>query len=115
MRQNFKLKAGINFGFATLLLFCSCSSVLVRNDHNDPWGAYPGLRMDAHFIAHPKQINPDLSGNPTLVWTFAAVDFPFSTAVDTLLLPIDLTMHLPKNSKTTNQSPDTVQKPHHET
>ena len=67
--------------------------------------------MDAHFIAHPKQINPDLSGNPTLVWTFAAVDFPFSTAVDTLLLPIDLTMHLPKGGKSTNQPPDTVQKP----
>lgn len=85
--------------------------MLTRNDNSDPWGAYPGVRMDAHFIAHPKQINPDLSGNPTVVWILAAVDFPFSTAADTLLLPFDLTMHMPNSGKPTNQPLNTARGP----
>jgi uncharacterized protein YceK len=47
-------------------------------------GVYPGVRNDAHFIAHREDNDmPDL-------WWFKLVDLPFSAALDTVLLPWDL-------------------------
>jgi len=102
------MKALYYFGLTTLIFCCGCSSLLTRNANNDPWGAYPGVRMDAHFIAHPTVIAPELSGNPPLIWTLAVLDFPLSAAMDTLLLPIDLTFYMPESSKHTNQPPNKV-------
>ena len=67
--------------------------------------------MDAQFIAHPTDIAPELSGNPPLIWTLSALDFPFSAVMDTLRLPIDLAFHMPKNIKDTNQPPNTALEP----
>ena len=104
------MKALYYFGLATLTFCCGCSSLLTRNVNNDPWGAYPGVRMDAGFIAHPTVIAPELSGNPPLIWTLATLDFPFSAVMDTLLLPIDLTFYMPKSSKHTKW-PNTALEP----
>ena len=84
-----------------LLLLCSgCGSLLVQ--HNSKAGPYPGARLDAHLIANKSlQFNPggshgatppeDAPGSFSPVLCFLGlIDFPFSAALDTLLLPADL-------------------------
>jgi uncharacterized protein YceK len=86
-----------------LLLLCSgCGSLLVQ--HNSNSGPYPGARLDAHLIAHPSSLefNPGGSHGATppedqapgsfspVPLFLGLIDFPFSAALDTLLLPVDL-------------------------
>jgi uncharacterized protein YceK len=50
-------------------------------------GVYPGVRLDAHWLAH---------GNETdypLTTCVGLIDMPFSAAVDTVLLPYDIFHH----------------------
>jgi uncharacterized protein YceK len=62
---------------------------------------YPGARQDARLLAHPEEIDP--AGLKVVAYPFILVDTPLSAAVDTVLLPLDLTR--PK----TNAPPQTKQ------
>jgi uncharacterized protein YceK len=81
------------------LLVCSgCGSLLVQ--HNSKAGPYPGTRLDAHSIAHPSFDGISLGGHSDpkssggsfspVALVGGIIDLPFSAALDTLLLPVDL-------------------------
>jgi uncharacterized protein YceK len=69
-------------------------------------GIYAGVRADAGLIAHPNNVGDAVVGSipPALVVTCCVIDLPLSLALDTALLPIDLTYHKPK--KEASPDPD---------
>jgi uncharacterized protein YceK len=93
-------------GFASLLaaatvLSAGCTSIIERNFRSDPRIAYhdrfypgtqkivrtlPSFAPDA--VKHPFNVNPHGEGG-LMYLLFGVVDFPFSLALDTLLLPAD--------------------------
>jgi len=90
-------------GILALALFCTgCASIWTHADPDpDRAGVYPGARQDARLLAHPEEIDP--AGLKVVAYPFILVDTPLSAAVDTVLLPLDLTR--PK----TNAPPQTKQ------
>jgi uncharacterized protein YceK len=58
-----------------------CGSIAGRGDSMFYPGVYPGVRCDIYNLAHP-----EAGDMPQLRW-FAIPDFPFSAALDTVLLP----------------------------
>ena len=58
---------------------------------NEETKPYPGVRSDAELLAHPTGV-----GVPAVAAVACGViDLPLSAALDTLLLPIDLTYRKP--------------------
>ena len=79
-----------------LALCCSCTSIRSHTrQSSDSKGAYSGVQGDARLLAHPNSLNDSVTGHvsPALVVPYSIVDLPLSVALDTLLLPIDLTYH----------------------
>jgi uncharacterized protein YceK len=75
---------------SALLLCSGCTSVFTHTTTRKEVGAYPGVRADAHLLAHPRSIRkPPI--HPAVAVTYSLLDFPFSAVFDTLVLPIDLT------------------------
>ena len=75
------------FSFLLGLLALSgsgCASIGGRGDSRFYPGVYPGVRNHAYYFAHPEE-----SDRPSL-WWLGIIDFPFSAALDTALLPWDL-------------------------
>ncbi len=58
-------------------------------------GPYPGVRADVDAIAHPSGDLPELS-------KILILDFPFSAALDTVVLPWDLSCWAYNNKGQTN-------------
>jgi len=81
-------------------LCTGCASVLTHTQKEpEGKGPYSGVRIDGWLIAHPFPKQPEWRIHPALVVTFSVVDMPLSFALDTVLLPIDLTYD-PKADKT---------------
>jgi uncharacterized protein YceK len=68
----------------TAVLGSGCGSIGGRSRSAYYPGVYPGARCDVEFIVHHE--GKDMSE----LWPLAVIDFPFSAAVDTVLLPWDL-------------------------
>src|SRR5690242_16333295 len=83
-----KVKSAVKFfmWWIPLCACCGCSSFLMHTGSGE--GVYQGARMDANLIAHPRTF-PFLP--PQLTVPLAVIDIAPSAALDTLLLPIDLT------------------------
>lgn len=77
------------------LFFCpGCGSLSSHTQQDDRGkGPYSGVRADAWCLSHPNRIGDAVIGHvsPALVVPCCIIDLPLSAAVDTLLLPIDLT------------------------
>ena len=77
-----------------LALCCGCTSIGTHTQQSsDGKGAYSGVRGDTQLLAHPDSIDDSVIGHvsPALVVPYSIIDLPLSAALDTLLLPIDLT------------------------
>ena len=82
-----------------LCMCCGCTSLYLHTDP-EPWGksvtrVYPGLTSDATLVVHPNVINSDWYTPPPIIVIYGLLDFAPSGALDTLLLPIDLTWKKP--------------------
>jgi uncharacterized protein YceK len=102
MKRRWKLLIASGMALAT----CSGCSSLTAHIPNKAPGIYAGVRQNFQMVIHPGRIDAgpyagmiDVSGSP-IVWlyfvTYGTIGLPFETAVDTLLLPIDLTYHEPQ-------------------
>ena len=75
------LAAGISSVFGS-----GCASVMGHKPAEEVPKPYPGVRMDAEQVGHPNG-----RGVPAVpVVIMSVIDMPFSAALDTVLLPIDL-------------------------
>jgi uncharacterized protein YceK len=73
-----------------LLTCTSCGSLFSHTTTKKEVGPYPGVRDDVYLLAHPRSIRePPI--HPAVVVPVSIIDIPLSAALDTLLLPIDLT------------------------
>lgn len=71
-----------------------CGSLFTHTTTKKEVGLYPGVRTDADSLAHPNSIRkPPV--HPAIVVPASVIDLPLSAALDTLLLPIDLTYREP--------------------
>ena len=78
----------IIFSAGTLLI--GCASIARHTETPNEVGPYAGVRADAHLLANPNSVQkPPV--HPAIVVTLCVIDLPLSMALDTLLLPIDLT------------------------
>ena len=68
---------------ATAVVLCGCGSIAGRGDSRFYPGVYPGVQNLIHCFAHPAE-------NDVPIWPLGIIDFPFSAALDTALLPGDL-------------------------
>ena len=80
-----------------------CSSLTAHLPNKAP-GIYAGVRENVKMVMHPGRIDAspyveiDVSGSPVMWLCFVSygiVGFPFEAALDTLLLPVDLTYQEP--------------------
>jgi uncharacterized protein YceK len=86
--------------FLTVIALASgCGSLGMHPPHEAP-GLYGGVRTEIKFIGHPPNMTDSVVGHIPrgVIVTGCIIDLPFSAALDTLFLPIDLTYHKPKNS-----------------
>jgi uncharacterized protein YceK len=104
------MKASAIFVVASCVIVCAgpgCSSIGTHVPHQEA-GVYPGVRADGGLIAHPHvRDDPVVFGHisPGVVVAYSVVDLPFSAALDTLLLPIDLTYRKPKPAQDSSPNP----------
>jgi len=90
------LLALLTFGFRWMALYgilivCTgCASVLSHTESQEEVGPYAGIRADGQMLAHPNSIQ-EPPVHPAVVVPITILDLPLSAALDTLLLPIDLT------------------------
>ncbi len=91
--QHFRITPMLYYG---ALVVCSgCASVLSHTQSDEALGPYSGMRVDGHLVANPNSIEkPPV--HPAVVTPLSLIDLPLSAALDTLLLPIDLTYRRPK-------------------
>jgi uncharacterized protein YceK len=95
MKQNRKLFIAL---CAALAACCGCSSLDAHIPNKAP-GVYAGVRKNVGLIVRPGKIDSpyfalDLSDSPVVCCTsvtYGLIGLPFEAAMDTLLLPIDLT------------------------
>jgi len=75
---------------ATALLGSGCFSISGRTGHVEPDvpKIYPGVYPGPHLIIYEMQTPRGVEHN-VLMWPCGIIDFPFSTALDTVLLPFD--------------------------
>jgi uncharacterized protein YceK len=86
MRHKNKIAAKLFMCSVPLVACCGCSSFIMHTGPDE--GIYLGARTGANLIAHPRTF-PFLP--PQLTVPLGIIDIAPSTALDTLLLPIDLT------------------------
>ena len=79
-----------------------CASIGGRGDDRFYPGVYPGVRNHAYYFAHPEE-----SDMPS-VWWLGIIDFPFSAALDTALLPWDLPYWAIRGNARPMRSPDEI-------
>jgi uncharacterized protein YceK len=86
--------------FITLCTGLGCTSIGTHVSDEEP-GVYTGVRADARLIAHPLEMDDSMVGHvePWAIVTYSIIDLPFSAALDTLLLPIDLIYAQPGSSQ----------------
>lgn len=71
-------------------LFVGCASIARHTETQNEVGPYAGVRADARLLANPNSVQkPPV--HPAVVAALSVIDLPLSLALDTLLLPIDLT------------------------
>ena len=77
-------------GSLAIGFFCAGCASMITHTAKKEEGVYPGVREDAHLLTHPNSIRkPPI--HPVIVVTFSLIDMRLSAALDTILLPIDLT------------------------
>ena len=101
---------GVGLALAVIALIASgCASIGARCGQASP-STYPGVYPGPRNIIQEME-TPRGAAHNILVWPFGIFDFPFSTALDTALLPIDLPYwaftRAPENHPTT--TPDSPQ------
>lgn len=71
-------------------LIIGCASIGRHTETQNEVGPYAGVRADAQLLANPNSVQkPPV--HPAIVVALCVIDLPLSMALDTLLLPIDLT------------------------
>ena len=95
-----KLVLGVT-SFITLCIGLGCASIRTHVSEVEEPEVYGGVRADARLIAHPHEMGDSKVGHfePWAIVTYSIIDLPFSAALDTLLLPIDLTYQKPGASQ----------------
>ncbi|MDM8568528.1 YceK/YidQ family lipoprotein [Thiotrichales bacterium HSG1] len=92
-----------------LFFMTSCSSINVRsgglilNDAAKYPSIYPGVREDYLWLTTSSPKHPHIIDLSLIIKPLAAIDFPFSFALDTILFPIDLSMKIAKNKSLDKQ------------
>ena len=69
---------------ATAVALCGCASIGGRGDSRFYPSVYPGVQNHIYYFAHREE-----NDMPSL-WWLGIIDFPFSAALDTALLPWDV-------------------------
>ena len=86
----------------SLFLFSGCASIMTHTQQSpEGKGAYSGVRADVSVLAHPNSVGDAVIGHvsPAIIVPCGIIDMPLSAALDTLLLPIDLTYREPKTAE----------------
>ncbi|NBR84830.1 MAG: YceK/YidQ family lipoprotein [Proteobacteria bacterium] len=92
--------AGVGIGLfvgACLLSLTGCAAIGMRTNGSAP-EPYAGVKGNAHYLA-----NPQLADKPSLQF-MNILDLPFSAALDTVLLPFDLSRNK-RTTEATDSSP----------
>ncbi len=91
-----KLVQNIQLALYGVFFVCTgCASVLSHTGSHEEVRPYPGTRVDGQLLANPNSIQkPPV--HPAVVIPISVIDLPLSAALDTLLLPIDLTYRKPE-------------------
>src|SRR6266496_6774568 len=91
MKRTWTLAGATSTG---LILCCGCASVVTHTQQGtEGKGVYSGVRADAWLLSHPNSEGDAVVGHisPFIIVPCTIIDLPLSAALDTLLLPIDLT------------------------
>jgi uncharacterized protein YceK len=82
---------------AVTVAAAGCGSLAGRGDKRFYLALYPGVRYDAHYLAHREEIT-DMQA----LWWLGVFDVPLSAALDTAYLPWDLPYWASQPSSSTN-------------